>query len=74
MERFGLAAEFIAPMRARGRVLGQVVMLRRGRPRPFTPGELRVIQAIADVIALGLDGQREPVAEPRRQRRRRSCG
>jgi DNA-binding CsgD family transcriptional regulator len=62
MERFGLAAEFIAPMRARGRVLGQVVMLRRGRPRPFTPAELRVIQAIADVIALGLDGQREPAA------------
>ena len=64
MERFGLAAEFIAPMRARGRVLGQVVMLRRGRPRPFTPAELRLIQAIADVIALGLDGQREPVAAP----------
>jgi DNA-binding CsgD family transcriptional regulator len=64
MERFGLAAEFIAPMRARGRVLGQVVMLRRGRPRPFTPGELRVVQAVADVIALGLEGQREPAEAP----------
>jgi DNA-binding CsgD family transcriptional regulator len=61
IERFGLAAEFIASMRARGRVLGQLVMLRRGDPRPFAPDELRVIQAVADVIALGLDGQPEPV-------------
>ena len=30
VERFGLGAEFMAPMRARGRVLGQVVVLRRG--------------------------------------------
>jgi DNA-binding CsgD family transcriptional regulator len=59
IERFGLGAEFIAPMRAHGRVVGQVVMLRRGRPRPFAPGELRVIQAVADVIALGLDERRE---------------
>jgi DNA-binding CsgD family transcriptional regulator len=62
IERFGLGAEFIAPMRACGRVLGQVVMLRRGRPRPYTPRELRVIQAVADVIALGLDGRRAAVA------------
>jgi DNA-binding CsgD family transcriptional regulator len=54
-ERFGVAAEFMAPMRARGRVLGQVVALRRGDHRPFAPGELRLIQAVADVIALGLD-------------------
>jgi DNA-binding CsgD family transcriptional regulator len=63
-ERFGLGAEFIAPMRARGRVLGQVAVLRRGPSRPFTPGELRVIQAVADVIALGLDDRRDPAPEP----------
>ncbi|WP_053226182.1 helix-turn-helix transcriptional regulator [Solirubrobacter soli] len=60
IERFGLGAEFIASMRAHGRVVGQVVALRRGQPRPFTPGELRVIQVVADVIALGLEDRREP--------------
>jgi DNA-binding CsgD family transcriptional regulator len=60
IERFGLAAEFMAPMRARGRVLGQVVVLRRGPARPFAPGELRLIQAVADVIALGLDERPGP--------------
>jgi DNA-binding CsgD family transcriptional regulator len=65
LSRFGLGAEFVAPMRARGRVLGQLVALRRGGSRPFTPVELRVIQSVADVIALGLDGRREPAgAEP----------
>jgi DNA-binding CsgD family transcriptional regulator len=54
-ERFGLGAEFMAPMRARGRVLGQVVALRRGDHPPFAPDELRLIQAVADVIALGID-------------------
>jgi DNA-binding CsgD family transcriptional regulator len=60
VERFGLGAEFMAPMRARGRVLGQVVVLRRGPARPFAPAELQLIQAVADVIALGLDDRREP--------------
>ena len=55
VERFGLGAEFMAPMRARGRILGQVEVLRRGDARPFTAAELRLIQAVADVIALGLD-------------------
>jgi DNA-binding CsgD family transcriptional regulator len=62
VERFGLGAEFMAPMRARGRVVGQIVVLRRGGARPFSPGELRVIQAVADVLALGLDEQRDVVA------------
>lgn len=56
VERFGLAAEFVAPMRAHGRVVGQVVVLRRGHRRPFTPVELRLVQTVADVLALGLDG------------------
>jgi DNA-binding CsgD family transcriptional regulator len=60
VERFGLGAEFIAPMRARGRVVGQVVALRRGPKRPFAPAELRLIQAVADVIALGLDENLTP--------------
>jgi DNA-binding CsgD family transcriptional regulator len=60
VERFGLAAEFMAPMRARGRVVGQIVVLRRGHNRGFLPLELRLIQAVADVLALGLDSSRAP--------------
>jgi DNA-binding CsgD family transcriptional regulator len=54
-ERFGHGPEFIAPMRAHGRILGQVVLLRRGGRPPFAPAELRLVQAVADVLALGLD-------------------
>jgi DNA-binding CsgD family transcriptional regulator len=54
VERFGLAAEFMAPMRAHGRVVGQIVALRRGASKPFTPLELRLIGAVADVLGLGL--------------------
>jgi len=51
-------------MRARGRVVGEVVVLRRGGPRPFTPGELRLVQAVADLIALGLDAYQAAVSAP----------
>jgi DNA-binding CsgD family transcriptional regulator len=64
VERFGLAAEFMAPMRARGRVVGQIVVLRRGPNRGFLPLELRVIQAVADVLALGLHENRAPLPAP----------
>jgi DNA-binding CsgD family transcriptional regulator len=63
IQRFGLGAEFMAPMRAHGRVVGQVVVLRRGDRGAFAPGELRLVQAVADVLALGLDpgsGAAEP--------------
>jgi DNA-binding CsgD family transcriptional regulator len=60
VERFGLAAEFTAPMRAHGRVVGQIVALRLRRSRPFTPLELRSIGAVADVLGLGLSER--PVA------------
>lgn len=57
-DRFGLAAEFMAPMRARGRVVGQVVVLRRGHNRGFLPLELRLVQSVADVLALALEDTR----------------
>jgi DNA-binding CsgD family transcriptional regulator len=64
VERFGLSAEFMAPMRARGRVVGQVVALRRGSSPPFTALELRLVGAVADVLGLGLDESRfAPPAE-----------
>jgi DNA-binding CsgD family transcriptional regulator len=62
VERFGLAAEFMAPMRAHGRVVGQIVALRRGGSPPFVALELRLIGAVADVLGLGL--AELPVAEP----------
>jgi DNA-binding CsgD family transcriptional regulator len=54
VERFGLAAEFVAPMRAHGRVVGQIVGLRRAGSQPFTLLDLRLIGAVADVLGLGL--------------------
>jgi DNA-binding CsgD family transcriptional regulator len=63
VERFGLAAEFMAPMRAHGRVVGQIVALRRGHSQPFTPLELRSIGAVADVLGLGLIELRVTSAE-----------
>jgi DNA-binding CsgD family transcriptional regulator len=62
VERFGLAAEFMAPMRARGRVVGQIVALRRGSSQPFAPLDLRLIATVADVLGLGL--AELPVAAP----------
>jgi DNA-binding NarL/FixJ family response regulator len=44
----------MAPMRAHGRVVGQIVGLRRAGSRPFALHELRLIGAVADVLGLGL--------------------
>jgi DNA-binding CsgD family transcriptional regulator len=61
IELFGLAAEFMAPLRAHGRVVGEIVALRRGGSPPFTALELRLIGAVADVLGLGLAGVPVPV-------------
>ena len=53
-------------MRARGRVVGELVALRRGRQPPFTRRERRLIQAVADVLALGLDEPPLPADHRRR--------
>lgn len=57
--RFGLTGEVMVPMRARGRVVGELVALRRSRP--FSPLDERLVQAVADVVALGLDERRQPL-------------
>jgi DNA-binding CsgD family transcriptional regulator len=61
--RFELADELIAPMRSRGRVVGELVALRRGSGQAFTAPEKRILQAVADIVALGL-GDRRPFAPP----------
>jgi DNA-binding CsgD family transcriptional regulator len=77
VERFGLTAEFMAPMCAHGRVVGQIVALRRGGSQPFAALELRLIGAVADVLGLGLaelpvsafvDGVHAPDKLSRRER------
>ncbi len=56
--RYGLADELIVPMRSRGRVIGELVALRRGDSRPFNPPEKRALQAVADLLALGIGDRR----------------
>lgn len=62
--RFGLADECSAPMRARGRVVGELMALRRGDSAAFTDAERRFVQAVADLVALGLDERRAPLPPP----------
>lgn len=54
VERFGMASGMVAPMRAGGRVIGTVAIIRReGRPG-WTPMDEQLTQAAADVLALGV--------------------
>jgi DNA-binding CsgD family transcriptional regulator len=62
--RYELADEQILPMRSRGRVIGELVALRRGASRPFDPSERRALQAVADLLALGIGERRPHAAAP----------
>lgn len=61
---FDLADQLIAPMRSRGRIVGELVALRRGRSRPYSLAEKRALQAVADIVALGLGDRRPPAPPP----------
>jgi DNA-binding NarL/FixJ family response regulator len=61
--RLGLADELIAPIRSRGQALGELIALRRGASRPYTVAEKHTLQAVADVVGLGL-GERRPPPPP----------
>jgi DNA-binding CsgD family transcriptional regulator len=56
--RYELADELIVPMRSRGRVIGELVALRRAGSRPFSAPEKRALQALADLLALGIGDRR----------------
>jgi DNA-binding CsgD family transcriptional regulator len=56
--RYELADELIVPMRSRGRVIGELVALRRGENRPYNGPEKRALQAVADLLALGIGDRR----------------
>ncbi|RLC82206.1 MAG: hypothetical protein DRI81_00450 [Chloroflexi bacterium] len=53
----GIQAMALAPMRARGRVLG-VLGVMSYTPREFSPNDITVISAIADQIGIALDNAR----------------
>ena len=55
--REGIQAMALAPMRARGRVLG-VLGVMNYTPREFSPEEVTVVSAIADQIGIALDNAR----------------
>ncbi len=54
VERFGMASGLVAPMRAGGRVIGCVAIIRRDGRSRWTPMDEQLTQAAADVLALGV--------------------
>ena len=56
--RFGLVEEAGFPLRSRGRVTGELIALRRGDSPAFSALERQVLQAVGDLVALGLDERR----------------
>lgn len=58
VERFGPHSGLIAPLRAHGRVLGTLTVLRREQRPPVSDDELLFIQELADRAALAVDNAR----------------
>jgi DNA-binding CsgD family transcriptional regulator len=53
--RFGISSLIVAPMRVGGRSAGHVAAIRRRAGAPFTEGDERVTQAVADILAIGIN-------------------
>lgn len=58
LERFQISSIVIAPLRARGRVIGTIGMLRDQPGRPYTADDQVFLQNLADRAALGIDNAR----------------
>jgi DNA-binding CsgD family transcriptional regulator len=58
--RFGVRSLIVAPMRSRGRPLGHVAMLRARDACPYGEGDEAFVQALADFLAIALDGAASP--------------
>jgi DNA-binding CsgD family transcriptional regulator len=52
--RFGISSLIVAPMRVAGRPAGHVAAIRRRSGAPFTEGDERLTQAVADILAVGI--------------------
>ena len=53
-KRLEIRSIVIAPMRARGRVVGQVALIRRRDRAPYTRADERLAQTVADVLGPGV--------------------
>lgn len=61
VEQFGVRSMIVAPMRSRGRALGQLALLRRRvDAEPLNEQDERFVQLVADWMALGLDSAGPP--------------
>jgi len=57
MLEMGITSVIVAPLRARGRVIG-ILHLERRREQPFEEGDLELAQDIADRVALAIENAR----------------
>jgi DNA-binding CsgD family transcriptional regulator len=76
VRRFGVRSALIVPMRTAGRMLGHIVHLRRPPAAPYSTGDKRLLQAVADVLGMAIargaappfdDVNRQPVDLSRRE-------
>jgi DNA-binding CsgD family transcriptional regulator len=58
VNRFGVRGLIVAPMRARGRPVGHVAALRIRNGRPYCRADVRFVEAVADVLAVGIASAR----------------
>lgn len=63
VERFGVCSLIIAPMRSRGRPLGQVAVFRRREEPPLSADDEALVQTVTDLMAVGVDAARSPVTK-----------
>ncbi len=54
ISRFGIRSLLVVPLRARGRRLGHVAMMRGHSHRPYTTDDLRFVQMVGDWLAMAL--------------------
>ncbi|MFF8811886.1 SpoIIE family protein phosphatase [Streptomyces pactum] len=58
LNRLGTTSAVVAPLRARRAVFGVLTVARTGRGRPFTEGDLSLVDDLVSGLALGVDNAR----------------
>jgi signal transduction histidine kinase len=56
--RFPLSSVIVVPLRARGRLLGTIALVRRDPSQRYEPGDLRLSEDLADRAAIAIDNAR----------------
>jgi DNA-binding CsgD family transcriptional regulator len=54
VQRFGVHSLIVAPLRSRGRAIGQLAALRARQPRPYVAEDECFVQVVADLLGLAL--------------------